>query len=142
MKKSVLKLFLLFFFLLSFSAYSQYRERRQYREWVNPYDVELTATVMARKQANRDVNLALIEKYLNRINKGFSLFFQNQDLDRFKPHSPYMHALYEVYKDDLKKFNIQRLDFSSNSTTNNVLQHLKFYEDEITKVFEKMINGY
>lgn len=141
MKKSIFKLFLFFFFLLSFSAYSQYREKRQYREWVNPYDVELTATVMARKQANRDANLALIEKYLERINKGFSVFFQNQELDRFKPHSYYMHALYEMYTADLKKFDNQRLDLSSNSTSNYVIQRLKFYENEITKVFEKMINN-
>lgn len=141
MKKSIFKLFLFFFFLLSFSAYSQYREKRQYREWVNPYDVELTATVMARKQANRDANLALIEKYLERINKGFSVFFQNQELDRFKPHSYYMQALYEMYNADLKKINNQRLDLSSNSTSNYVIQHLKFYENEITKVFKKMINN-
>lgn len=141
MKRRIFKLFLLFFLLLSFSAYSQYRERRKYREWVNPYDVELTANVMARKQANREANLALIGKYLDRINKGFSVFFQNQELDRFKSHSYYMQALYEMYVADLKKFNNQRLDFSFNSDSDYVIENLKFYENEITKVFEKIKKG-
>ena len=46
-----------------------------------------------------------------------------------------------MYVADLKKFNNQRLDFSFNSDSDYVIENLKFYGNEITKVFEKIKKG-
>lgn len=80
---------------------SAYGHRREYREWVNPYDVQLTAQVQAYRQQNHDANFEKIQ----------SLIDQYGAMDLYKDEDKmYLYSRLQTITDELNRKGTMKLD--------------------------------
>lgn len=80
---------------------SAYGHRREYREWVNPYDVQLTAQVQAYRQQNHDANFEKIQSLIDQ----YGAMDLAKDEDKM-----YLYSRLQTITDELNRKGTIKLD--------------------------------
>lgn len=108
--------------------------------YVQPYDFELMYKALEYKQNRYDNNIQKVQNKANYINKLFEFFTNNIGEREISNRIQELSELLEDYSKKIKEIENARLDYSSSSNTNQVLNIFSYYETELKRIAKDVEN--